>query len=289
MKISERFYPHPVLSNFSDDIINSKFDFKLKVDALRDKYIINLKFLLVNNDLKSYIELGLAVFAVHIECPTTRTREMYRFKNDNNSIEIDAHKLDGKVEVCAFILASQNISYYVNKKFNLDYSGLTFNIFKGDVLAVAEGKSFTAEKDIDELKNLPSIFTIWKNDNLKADPFDVDLEQDNKIVIKLSKPNFEYYAQLAKNGELAKTLATMLLLPTLVYLLEQFKRPDFSYEQYEEYKWFRVIERKLRTLNINLKIHNDFADSSFVVAQKLIGDPLSGSFKDLFESITQED
>ncbi|XRG77006.1 hypothetical protein V5E38_14225 [Rossellomorea sp. GAMAL-10_SWC] len=288
MKISERFYPHPVLSPFSDDILNSKFEFKLKVDALRDKYIINFKFNLVNSDLKSYINLGLAVFAVHIECPTTRTREMHRFNIDENSIFIDAHKLDGKVEISAFVLAINNISHYVNKKFNLDYSGRTFEIFKGDVLAVAEGKSFTADKDVDELKNLPSIFTIWRNDQLTADPFDVDLEQDNKIVIKLSKQNFEYYAQLAKNNEFAKTLATMLILPTLVSILEQFKRPDFSYEQYEEFKWFRIIERKLKSFNIYLKSNNDFADSSIVVAQKLIGDPLSGSLKDLFDSFSQD-
>jgi hypothetical protein len=288
MKVSTRYYPHPVLSDFSDDIVDSFFIADFDVTNNKISYSINAEFKLLNRELYEYINQGKACFAIHIECPNTRMREIYRTKETKANFEILADKLDGKVELNAFILATEKIEDYTNSKFHRDYAGISFTVMKGDILAVAEGQKFDADKEKDDLKHIPSIFTVWKNTANDAPPLDIDLGQTNKIVIKLSKANFEYYGQLSKNSDMGRIIAAMILIPALVSLLEQVKSSDFDIEQFDDCKWFKAIEYRLKALGYDIENNRDFNDTTVVVAQKLIGDPLSGSFKDLFESIVQE-
>jgi hypothetical protein len=272
MKVSTRYYPYPVLSNFSDDILDSFFDADIDIKSNNNiHYTIKVKFKLNNLDLIKYIHQGKACFALHIECPNTRMRDVYKSEDNEFSFDILADKLNGKVEVNAFIIASERIDNYSNSKFHNDYTGLIFTVMKGDVLAVSEGQKFEADKDKDELKHIPSIFTVGKNSANDAPPLDIDMGQTNKIVIKLSKSNFEYYGQLSKSTEMGKIISS-----------------DFEYEQYEDCKWFKSIENRLKSLGHNIKVNPDFTDSTIVIAQKLIGDPLNGSFKDLFDYISQD-
>lgn len=289
MKVSTRYYPHPVLSNFSDDITGSSFEVEADIKPTNGvNYTFNIKCELKNEDLWNYIDQGLACFTIHVECSSTRMREVFKSYTNEFSFDILADRLNGKVEVCAFILADKDIHNYFNSMFHDDYSGISFEVVKGDVLAVATGKRFDADKEKDDLKSIPSIFTVGKNEEHDAPPLDIDFGQTNKIVLKLSKKNFEYYGQLAKNSDLGKIVASMILVPALVALLEQIKSSDFDYEQYESCKWFKSIERRLMSLGIDIKENNDFQDSTIVVAQKIVGDPLDGSLKDLFNYLDRE-
>jgi hypothetical protein len=288
MKVSARYYPYPVLSHFSDDIVDSYFDADIDIKSDDNiNYTFNVKFHLNNIDLHEYIHKGKACFAIHIECPNTRMRDIYKTDNTEFSFNILADKLNGKVEVNVFILANEKIENYSNSHFHEDYKGITFTVMKGDVLAVSEGQKFDAIKENDELKHIPSIFTVGKNTASDAPPLDVDMGQTNKLVIRLSKENFEYYGQLSRNAELGKIIASMILIPALVSLLEQIKSSDFEYEQYEDSKWFKSIEKRLLSMGYNIKTNPDFNETTIVIAQKLIGDPLNGSFKDLFNNISQ--
>lgn len=288
MKVNERYYPHPVLSPFSDDILNSIFRFSLDLEVTREFYCLSVTTELTNKNLLEYIENKKAIIALHIECPNTRTREMFHINFPKDSIKVPSDILNGKVEISCFVISEANMYNYSNDQFHPDYDGAIFNVFKGDVLAVAEGKQFFAEKEKDELRNIPSIFTVWKDESRDAAPYNIDFDNKNKIVIRLSKENFDYYGQLSQNSSFSKLLASLILLPALVSLLETLKREDFSYDQYEDAKWFRTIDNKLKLLGINLKAQNQFSDSTAVVAQQLIGNPLSGALKDLFDNASQE-
>lgn len=287
MKVSKRYYPHPVLSTFSDDITKGDFETNLDVTTSHDFYTFDVDCHLTNKDMLNYIERKQAYYVIHIECSDTRMRQVFQSFDGYFSFKIQSDKLNGKVEVTPFILAAEDIQGYRNTNFHEDYSGLTFSVVKGDVLAIDEGKTFNAIKEKDDLKHIPSIFTVGRIQNSDKTPFDVDFGQINKIVIKLSKSNFEYYRQLAQSNETAQILSSILLLPALVSLLEQIKSSDFDYEQFEEYRWFKVVESRLKTLGIDIKEKKDLLESTVVIAQKIVGDPLSGGLKTLFESTAQ--
>mgnify|MGYP000701424699 CR=1 FL=1 len=61
----------------------------------------------------------------------------------------------------------EDIENYKNRNFHPDYSGASFTVSKGDVLAVGLDRHFDANKDIDPLQNISSIFFSKLRKNIK--------------------------------------------------------------------------------------------------------------------------
>lgn len=287
MQIKYRQYPHPVLSYFSDDLDNCAFQATLKITTTRTIYGFEAVCKTSSQDLDDLIKNKKAYYAFHIESPITRFREIYTSFLENFSFEIPADYLDGKVQICSFILAAEDLSNYKNSDFHPDYGNIGFRVKKGDVLAVDRDRAFDADKEIDPLKKLPSIFTVTPNESKDAPPIDLD-STGNKVVIKLSKENFERYKFLAMNQNLQSTLASILIVPTLVSLLEMIKGENIQVDELEENRWFRVIAKKLKIMGIDVNNPNSFTDSSLLIAEKLIGNPMNTSLEAL-EGFQTED
>src|SRR5215467_8753578 len=105
MQINPRSYPHPVLTHFGDDIVNSVFQGVVSGRGTKHAYIFNAEFKTNNADLVTLVEQKKAFYAVHVECNTTRYRNIFKSPDEKFSFEIPAVMLDGKVELCSFILA----------------------------------------------------------------------------------------------------------------------------------------------------------------------------------------
>ncbi len=74
MRIKNRLSPYPILDNFSDDYIDSSFTVEYDVKTQFSEIIGNLIFKLDNEDVEKLIKNNLAVYAVHIECPSNGFR-----------------------------------------------------------------------------------------------------------------------------------------------------------------------------------------------------------------------
>ena len=289
MKIDPRQYPYPVLSYFSDDFVTGKFKIKVKIDYKKENEIkFKAECKLTNQELKKLVEeQGKAQYALHFECPSTRFRKLITFNSQSFSFNISSDMLNDKVEVCPVILSTDVISDYQNKGFHSDYSGVSFKVKKGDILAVDEEIIINFEKNIDSLKEVPSIFSVQPNESNDAPPFDIEALSNDKLIIKLSEDNFKNYKMLKQNQNLHTTLASMLILPTLISLLERIKNEietgTFDFDLYSDYRWFRVLNDRLKEIGIDINEPNCFVDSSIVIAQKIIGNPVSSSLKLLEE------
>lgn len=282
MQIKLRQYPHPVLSYFADDLINCAFQSTIKTSITQTTYKFDVICKTSSQGLLDLIKKNQAHYAIHIECPSTRFRKLFPSLNGSFSFEIPADLLDGKVQICAFITASENILNYKNTDFNQDYGEISFRINKGDVLAVDRDRLFYAEKQIDPLKKIPSIFTVIQNNNPNPPPFDIELT-GNKVAILLSPENFRGYKFTSMVQDLQSTLATMLILPALAALVETMRVESAKNQEmeFEDRRWFRALGKKLKNIGIDIHDPNSFIDSSIVIAQKLIGDPLAASLKTL--------
>lgn len=275
-----------MLSPFGDDFVNCRFQAEVRVrsDRTGNLYALEVECRTDCKDLIELIRNRKACYACHIECMTTRFRRLVRSFDEKFAFEVPADAVEGKVEFCCFILAEEDLPAYRSSDFHPDYGGASFRVARGDILAVDQGGYFTADKDIDPLRKIPSIFTVAPNPDADAGPMEIDAT-GHKVVIYLSRENFHRYRALSVNRELHPVLSALLVLPALVHLLDEIKggRAD----SYEDRRWYRAVARRLREMGMNAEAPDSWPDS-VCLAQKLIGDPLTSSLRALEDLVTDE-
>ncbi len=282
MEINARAYPHPVLSHFGDDIINSVFQGVVEGKGSKNSYIFNATFKTNNDDLLTLVQQKNAMYAVHVECNSTRYRTIFFSGEEKFTFEIPAYLIDGKVQLCSLIVAAKPLPKYVNSHFHPDYGKLAFAVRKGDTLAVGHDRTFTADKKNDPLRRVASIFSIVQND--KSDATAIDIDPSNaKVVIKLSKENFDSYMILKHDVAYRPVLNSAIVLPALVDVIDRvrFAPSEQALESYSESRWFIVISRRLRDLGVDVYKSDSFVDSSVKIAHKLLGEPLTSALNGL--------
>lgn len=285
MKINERLYPHPVQSHFSDDLINCLFQSTPKIDTGKNIYKLSVMARTSSSDLQDLIQKKQAAYALHVECSTTRYRKLITSFNESYSEDIRADFLEGRVELCSFIIATDDIPDYQNKNFHEDYGTSRFTVKKGDVLAVAQDRFFDAIKENDPLSNISSIFKVRKNTDTEENiPFVVELMGES-IVILLSDANFHIYSELKRDDDKHAILASMIILPALVYVLETIKTSlNTDDNSLYEKRWYRVINKKLKEKGFDLENAQSLEnESSLVISQMLVGDPISVALKTMLD------
>jgi hypothetical protein len=282
MRIRPRSYPHPVLTHFSDDIVNSVFMPVVTVRANKNAYVFDAVFKTNNADLLTLIGNKKARYAVHVECAQTRYRNVFKDGAEKFTFEIAAGMLDGHVELTLFILAASPMDKYRNGHFHPDYARLTFRVRKGDTLAVGHDREFTAEKKNDPLRNVPSIFSIVPSDLEDATGMDIDASGP-KVRVTLSRPNFDAYASLKSDQSLHPMLSAVVIVPALVAVLDEIRRAaiEGTIDSYADRRWFIVVARRLRDMGIDPQNGESFLDSSLRIAHELVGQPLSASLEGL--------
>jgi len=192
--------------------------------------------------------------------------------------EIPGDNLDGRVEVCSLIVATEDLPEYRNSNFHPDYGDNSFFVKKGDVLAVCNDIYFDATKNVDPLQNVASIFRVRPNPDPNATPFDIDL-QDHYVIIQLSHQNFTAYSQLRSDQDKQSTLASMIVTPALVRIIEVIK--SAGEDDFFDLRWFKVVSRRLKDMGCDPSKESSAwkEDSPLILAQMLIGDPLSSSLQ----------
>jgi len=288
MQINYRNFPHPVLSHFSDDYVRSAFQTTVEVSSSARSYRLAIKNALGNGELRDAIESGLATFCIHVECRATRYRQLHRSRDTEFEIEVPADQVDGTVDICCLILANTDIPAYVNGNFHADFGGATFPISRGDILAVAEDRSFDADKQVDQLKKIPSIFSIQANTDRDAPPIDVSWE-GHKIVVLLAEKIHNHYKFIRQSQDMHVVLASMVVVPVLVETLLMLKDSSALDEaDYGERRWYKSIGNRLNEIGFPVGGSEFQQASPLSLAQKLIDGPLDGAMT-VLEKLLEED
>ena len=202
-------------------------------------------------------------------------------KNELSHIIVDK-MISGRLQVCPFIVAKTEISEYVNPNFHEDYRGFKFTIEEGCVMAVGKQVNINVDKEINDLSNTPSVFSIIKNDDDLAMGMVVDLD-NKKIVIRLPEREYKNYKSIKGQVLIQSVLNSLVVIPALTYVLEEVSKrePSERYE-YSSYAWYRTIKKSLAN-KFSCDIDSDnFTDRNMLeTAQKLINAPLSDALQTL--------
>lgn len=273
MKISYRSYPHPVLSYFSDDLVRCAFQATVTVDVSQSYFGLHVRCQLSSKDLRSLIKEGRAAYALHIECSATRYRRIALSADPEFTLEVPASSVQGTVDVCVLVCATQAIDRYINENFHSDYGKTQFSVAKGDVLAVAEDRTFLADSERDQLRRIPSILEVARTTDPEASAMDLDL-MGNKITIRLRSEDYERYSTLVPAVHLETIIASIVAVPVLIEVLEDVLTSDDADQEFGNYRWYRVIKSKLTSEGIDLS-SGEFPIATVALAQKLLDEPVT--------------
>lgn len=281
MLITYREYPYPVLSYFSDDYNNHTFKSEINYEVENGMLNLKIDLELTSETLKELINKNKAIFVAHIECKNTRYRKKYTTNTNQFNISISQEEINDDVEVLLMIVSKTNMNDFTSNEFNEDFQGIEFTIEKGDILAIDTNKIINVQKDDDGLKKTPSIFSISSLDNNKES---LNWEPGTeKILIILSKNNFEKYKSINNNPMFKSVLATLIVLPVITEIICKYEELE---EEYEDSRWFRVLEKQLTKAGVNMDTIN--SGQAVAIAQKILPGLLEKSLVNIEQLLMQE-
>ena len=240
MRLSNRSYPYPVVGN-RDDVPGAAFQAALEMTSDKQSVYIDAQIKCSSKTINDLVKKGDACFVVHVECSNTLYRRAFEFSEESYRIQIPSDNLNDAVEVNVFTRVKKNLSGYRVDKAHNDYGNVSFNLEKSDILAVGESYVFYVESPFDALSPISSIMQITETQKDGDQPMQVQYS-GQKILIELSKKDFEDYKRL-KNMDGVSTALTMgIVLPVLVDAIYMLRGSDAD----DDLRWVRSLPTKNR-------------------------------------------
>lgn len=280
MELRNRLYPYPVLSPFTDDYINSSFETIVDLERVEYSLRVHMWSELRNDELKTLLESDKVKYVYHVECPQTGYRTAVASNTEETFHEIADNKVRGQLQVCSFIVANDNFSDYSNACLHEDYSGFTFEIDAGCIMAVGSQVNFEIEKDLNDLSFAPSVILICKNLDEDTKGVIVDMNH-SKLIIKIPEKAYYNYVSLTKEIEAKSILRSMIIIPAIAHALQEVaKRDPQSRFEFSRYSWYLALKKNLLEV-FACDIESDtFVDQDMLnLAQKIINNPLDGALE----------
>lgn len=285
MDIRARLYPHPVLTSYSDDYIDSEFSFNVNIENTDNDIRLKFNIILDNEELQYLINNNSAEYVIHIECTQTCYRKIIHTSYTQLTKNINEDKLRGKVTICLFIVAKKDLENFSSNKFNSDYDGINFDIDRGSVLAVAGQYNIHVEKNTEDTSKIPSIFSINRYDGENANKMEVDIH-DHKIIIGLSTDAFGNYKLLSNRADMIPVFHAMIIAPVLMYVFEALSN---GMEEYEEYNWYRSLEKIFEKNNLEFSKELLEEKSSYELVNIILDNPVDRALNSIVSLDDGED
>lgn len=293
MKIKQKNYPYPVLNFFNKISEEINFSCTLDLEEIPELDIVRFKvsYVLNNEILKTLIEQKKAIFALHLECPSTMKRVLLKTNSYEDEFEVPLKDLNKSVDVNFFILSNEDIKNYKNVEVDPYSEGLSFDLSKGDILAIGLPETFDIEKE--PLVETNSIFELVPTDKSDAKPIEVDLSAD-KIRIHLPKKDFELMNQIHSETfyRADSLLVAIYYTPAIVEALYMVKnmydeRDEDQIDIIRDNIWYRSL--KARLYHINLNIEELPSNNLLGIAHQMLDNPNKKAMDYFLNVISEED
>lgn len=291
MNITNRLFTYPILSDEKDDYMESIFsvDYEQTMQGVNS---LKLTFDIAMNcpELERLILNGQAEYVIHLECSTTAYREVLGSVSKHIEHIIPIGRINGTFDAVAFVILKKNIINFSCADWIDDYSGMTFNLSTGSILAYQNLPSLDITKDYEEFTNAGSIFSIYKRITEDDRPAEINLDS-SKIRIGLSSKDYDIYAVYSTKTELQALLNSILVLPALVYVFEELKQ-EGGEETYHNKEWFLALEKSYSKRGVVFMEEVLNAEkTSYQLAQEAMELPLTKALNQIpaFYETTEED
>lgn len=294
MQIKNRLFPYPILNNeqFLSSYKNGEFELVYEISEDDDYYILKDVRFKTNSDtlVDLYLNEYIDVVCI-VECSYTIYRKCYRISQKlGNDIKLSKKEFNGKVFVSSYAYALKDFELKSNE-FEEDYNNITFEIEKYDIVAANDGFYVSFYHDEKEDDMAKSIFEISIDNHLQDGLIGVDYTSSKKIIISLSKTDYNNYKFIFKSQYYKEVFFSMMIVPTLVEAFSKCLYEVNSNPQIEEiedltsdFAWFRaVIEGYKKRTGESLTKDIFGSKPAIYWAQFSIGNPISKALSNLVE------
>lgn len=285
MRPSNGLAPYPILASFRDDYLDSTFSSDVECAPGPRNVSVSCRFELYDEGLRSLIDKGLACYLLHVECGVTSYRRVFKSQVPILRVSIPLDSAIGTIDVCTFVAATQDIEGYTNTAFHPDYSGLSFDVPKGGILAIADACSLQIEETNDE-DVPPSLIRAARADHDEPADVQVSTDANDYIVIRLNPRTYDLYLRQG-NGPLADVIFSLILLPALQTVLSRMAQGDEDADK----DWYKSIQATVESYGIALQdMSPDDPDKSpMAVAQMIFDDPVARALETVSEQLEATD
>ena len=185
MKYNDISLPYPVLG-VNDDVYPLLEDDCIQMaDPKKDakEYTFEVTLKQGNEEITDLIKNGKAEYACEVTCKETFLRKCFRSKSPIFKIVLGRRDVNGRINFNCFIAVKEPILGYTNKGFNEDYQGFSFDMEKGDLLAVFPSAAYNTNIKYDKLFAAGSFMQIIEaSDDTNKTWFNLD---EDRIFIEL--------------------------------------------------------------------------------------------------------
>ncbi len=276
MEDSIKSFPFPVLGNGDD--INGQFNPVMKYTLEPNLITIDISFELKHETIEDLIGSGSANYLVETQCGATFFRSAYSTTEPSFRVEIPSDQLRDEVVVSFYICSTRPITNYDPVGVHIDLAGDVVDVETGDILAVGGYGRFFADKDFDPLKAPVSSFMKIMEGTYQDGPISIEYDGE-QILIQVSKNDYKKYQNT--KSQTPHTLHASLVLVALTDVLYTMNSPQGK-SNYSDQPWFGRIQQICRERNIN-------PDEPLTAAQKILGEPLARSLRELQGLVDEED
>lgn len=279
MRIRQKFYPYPVMERSNHSY--KEFSYNVTTTVKNEGYNIVFEFNadIGDSTIADLIATGKAVFAYHIQCAQTCYRASFETKDKSFKKTIKEDDLNGLVEVCPFIIVKEDIKAFSSENFSADYMGIRFDIDKGGILAIGDQSQHTINKDLNDLNNTSSIFTVSTAPGIENMRVNMT---EKKIYVYLPQEQHDIYRSIRKNFTAQKTMHAMIFVPALMHVLTELKiRFDDhgDFEPHAKSRWTRSLE-KVAEKRFNKSLEELLTTKEpLELAQILLKNPMNEAFE----------
>ena len=279
MEIRNRLFPYPVLCNETDDYQNDVFEAETKVEERIHDIHVTVKFKLNNIAILDMIRKGMAEYALHVECPTTYYRKMFKTDISELSFAIPKEKVNGDIAVLAVVVAKRRIASFISESLNEDYDGETISFDKAAIMAYKNLPKIQVFKNYEELAGNESLFTVVKiglPDDEEIHPLAFELN-DERIKIMVDARTYASYIHYQQKTSVAMS---MLVFPAVVYMLDELRD---SPDSFGDRMWYVKMKQFYRAQGVDF-IHDIVLGKNIIeAAQEMLKSPIGKAYCELTE------
>lgn len=282
MKAKEMSLPYPVLG-IQDDItpLLPQNAVNIAFKEEEDNFLVSIDLTYTNADIGQLIAAGKATYICECTCTKTFYRKDHHSTTPHFDFTIPRHHVCGRINFLCSIVVTQPIGAYHNQGFHEDYGDATFDMERGDLLAIFPEAWYDTELQYDKLQAAGSFMQFNRNLDEKEEHTRFVLDRD-KIEIVLPQALFDIYDTPSIKSA-AVVLHTSFVLNALTFALTALGREP---EKYSQYLWARAITYRMKTEK-ELQPYGNIEDCDpqdvLELAQKLLKNPYQRLFNTLAE------
>ena len=244
MKLDNISFPHPVLGltgeNSSEEAdVMGLFEVG-QILSSGSKIAINVDYQLLNSpQLQRLIADGKAQFACEVSCRKTVFRQVFLSSSSEHPFTLSADDLRDQIVFEYFILAIEEFQYKDEGGWHPDYSGQTFEIKRGMVLAYGGSLKHMLERTQVASKKGASLISVECGEK-DSGPFEIDVNEETLTVFLPKKIYLAFDTLYNNNTRYAINFHASLVIPTLVHALTLMATE--AGKEFQDKQWYQALD-----------------------------------------------